>query len=258
LPTATKPLADRVVVVTGCSRRMGIGYATVLRLLDMGASVFAHGWGDHDRHQGLEDDAGGSRAFDLLRAAGQTVAYAETDLALESAPATVIDEARDVFGHVDALVVNHARSGRGELHEITAAEIDAFLRENVRAALLLVQAFAAQHDGRPGGRVVLLTSGQHLDGMPEEVGYAVSKGAIQQATATLSAALSPRGITVNCINPGPTDTGWGIGAEDPAGQMPRGRWGMPDDAARLITWLCTDDADWITGQTINSEGGFLR
>ena len=127
---------------------------------------------------------------------------------------------------------------------------------NVRATLLLVKELALQHDGRPGGRVVLLTSGQHLAGMPREVAYAASKGALHQATATLSAHLIPRGITVNAVNPGPTDTGWDIG--DPAGHMPLGRWGTPEDAARLVGWLCTDDDAWITGQVIDSEGGFVR
>jgi 3-oxoacyl-[acyl-carrier protein] reductase len=106
--------------------------------------------------------------------------------------------------------------------------------------------------------VILMTSGQHLGPMPREVAYAVSKGALQQATSTLADELAGRGITVNTINPGPTDTGWGLAAEDPAELMPQGRWGEPDDAARLIAWLCTDDARWVTGQTINSEGGFRR
>jgi 3-oxoacyl-[acyl-carrier protein] reductase len=93
--------------------------------------------------------------------------------------------------------------------------------------------------------------------MPREVAYAVSKGALQQATATLADELADRGITVNAVNPGPTDTGW-IGDQDPGPQMPYGRWGEPRDAARLIAWLCSDEGRWITGQTINSEGGFRR
>jgi 3-oxoacyl-[acyl-carrier protein] reductase len=94
--------------------------------------------------------------------------------------------------------------------------------------------------------------------MAREVAYAVSKGAIQQATLTLADELADRGITVNAVNPGPTDTGWGIGDQDPTGTMPLGRWGRPDDAARLVSWLCSDEAGWITGQTIDSEGGFRR
>ena len=155
--------------------------------------------------------------------------------------------------------MNHARSGDGRLADLSAGEIDAFLAENVRAALLLVREFAARHDdSRPGGRVVLMTSGQHLAPMGSEVAYAVSKGALQQATLTLADELADRGITVNTVNPGPTDTGWGLADLDPAQRMPFGRWGRPDDAARLVAWLCSDDASWITGQTINSEGGFRR
>jgi 3-oxoacyl-[acyl-carrier protein] reductase len=247
------PLDGRVAVVTGASRRHGIGFAVVQRLCEFGASVLAHGWSAHDATQpwGADPEIGGAYAEAADRL-GRDIAYVERDLGEPKAPAAVLDDAVARFGHVDILVANHARSGLGRLSEITAESIDAFLSENVRATLLLVKAFADLHDGRPGGRVVLLTSGQHLGGMPREVGYAVSKGAEQQATATLAAELIPRGITVNCINPGPTDTGWDIG--DPSGVMPQGRWGRPDDAARLIAWLCTDDARWITGQTINSEG----
>jgi 3-oxoacyl-[acyl-carrier protein] reductase len=236
------PLHGRAALVTGASRRAGIGYAIANRLEELGASVFRHGWSAHDETQPW--------------GAEPRVEHFEADLADPDAAARVMAAARAELGHVDILVANHARSGLGRLEELTAAELDGFLAVNVRATLLLVKALALQHDGRPGGRVVLLTSGQHLAAMPHEVGYAVSKGALHQATATLSAELIPRGITVNTVNPGPTDTGWDIG--DPAGRMPLGRWGTPEDAAWLVGWLCTDDAAWITGQVIDSEGGFVR
>jgi 3-oxoacyl-[acyl-carrier protein] reductase len=153
------------------------------------------------------------------------------------------------------LAVNHARSGDGRLGELTADHIDAFLHENVRAALLLVQEFAAQFEGAAGA-VVLLTSGAHLAPMTGEVAYAVSKGALAVATRTLAEELADRGIRVNTVNPGPTNTGYLDGVE-PA-RMPPGRWGEPDDAARLVVWLCSDDGRWVTGQVIDSEGGFRR
>ena len=220
-----------------------------------GADVFAQGWTPHDAAQAWGADAG---AADALHALGDRVRYAEADFADPDAPRGVVAAACAAFGRVDLLIVNHARSGHGRLADITAPELDAFLHENVRATILLVKEFAAQHDGRPGGRVVLLTSGQHLAPMKREVAYAISKGALHQATRTLADELIDRGITVNTVNPGPTDTGWDISSRDPRPAMPLGRWGEPDDAARLIAWLCSDDAGWITGQVIDSEGGFRR
>lgn len=219
-------------------------------MLDIGASVFIQGWSRHDERQSWGAEPGGTEA--VARELG--VDFLEADFADPGMPAAVVEAA----GPLDILVVNHARSGRGRLDELTAQEIDAFLHENVRAALLLVREFAAQHDSGSGGRVVLLTSGQHLAPMAREVAYAVSKGALQQATLTLADELADRGITVNTVNPGPTDTGWGLAEQDSASAMPFGRWGEPDDAARLVAWLCSDDARWITGQTIDSEGGFRR
>jgi 3-oxoacyl-[acyl-carrier protein] reductase len=143
------------------------------------------------------------------------------------------------------------------LSELTARELDAHLHVNVRASLLLVKEFALQHDGRAGGRIVLFTSGQHLAPMRREIPYAASKGALHQVTATLADELVDHGITVNAVNPGPTDTGWTAGI-DPSPAMPLGRWGQPEDAARLVAWLCSDDGVWITGQVIDSEGGFRR
>ena len=234
----------RAALVTGVSRRAGIGYAIARRLEEAGAHVFTQGWSPHDAAQpwGADDSVAPS---------------IEADFAEPDAPARVVAAARDALGPLDVLVVNHARSGVGRLEDLTAAEIDAFLHENVRASLLLVKEFAAQFEG-DRGRVVLITSGAHLAPMTQELAYAVSKGALAVATSTLADALGDRGVTVNCVNPGPTDTGWGLAEIDPGPRMPAGRWGEPDDAARLVAWLCSDDARWITGQVIDSEGGFRR
>jgi 3-oxoacyl-[acyl-carrier protein] reductase len=248
-------LRGRNALVTGVSRRAGIGYSIARRLLAGGAAVFVQGWTAHDAAQPWGSEPGGTEAV----AAELDVPFAEADFSDPAAPARVVAAAGEAVGPLDILVVNHARSGHGSLAELTPSEIDAFLHENVRAALLLVSEFAARHDdSRGGGRVVLMTSGQHLAPMTGEVAYAVSKGALQQATRTLADELADRAITVNTVNPGPTDTGWGLAERDPARTMPFGRWGQPDDAARLVAWLCGDDAGWITGQTIDSEGGFRR
>ena len=96
--------------------------------------------------------------------------------------------------------------------------------------------------------------------MTGEVAYAASKGALASITKTLAEHLSAQHITVYTINPGPVDTGYVTSEVHEAVRrhFPLGRWGVPDDPARLIAWLATDDAAWITGQVINSEGGFRR
>ena len=215
-------------LVTGVSRRAGIGFAIAERLRATGADVLTQGFGEGD----LPVD------FDA-------------DLADPDAPADLVDAAKPL----DTLVVNHALSELGPLDALTAEQIDAHLHVNVRASLLLVKEFAAQFSGETGS-IVLMTSGSHLGPMTREVAYAVSKGALAVAVKTLSAELADRGIRVNGVNPGPTATGWTEGLEPT--RMPFGRWGEPDDAARLVAWLCSDDGRWVSGQVLDSEGGFRR
>ncbi len=96
--------------------------------------------------------------------------------------------------------------------------------------------------------------------MADTLPYAISKGALHQMTLSLSDALVDRGITVNAVNPGPVDTGWadpGVTAQV-SRAFPAGRWGRPDEVARLVVWLCSADAARLTGQVIDFEGGFRR
>jgi 3-oxoacyl-[acyl-carrier protein] reductase len=260
------PLRGRVAVVTGVSRRAGIGYAIARRLAALGASVFLHQFAPHDRDQPWGADPGGPEAVITGVTAARAeevsgVRHLDLDLSEPGAPERLIDAAGQAFGHLDILVCNHARSGGdGPLGTLTAAMLDAHWAVNTRSAVLLAQAFAAQHDGRPGGRVVFMTSGQDLGPMTGEVAYAASKGALASITRTLADQLAGQAITLNAVNPGPVDTGY---APPEAHELvrrhfPQQRWGVPDDPARLIVWLVTDEAAWITGQVINSEGGFRR
>jgi 3-oxoacyl-[acyl-carrier protein] reductase len=254
-----KPLEGRVAVVTGASRRAGIGVGVARRLVADGASVLVHSWSPYDEEQPWGADAGGPEALvDELQRQGGRAVHVSMDLADPEAPADLVETARRTFGNVDILVANHARSSNQSLEQLTAAEIDLTYAVNTRATLLLIKAFAARHDGRPGGRVVLFTSGQYHGAMPSELPYVASKGALHQLTASLAAHLMPRAITVNCVDPGPNDTGY----PDPSlraavtARIPGGRWGTPMDTARLIAWLVSDEADWVSGQVIASDGGW--
>ncbi len=222
--------------------------------------MFLHSWAPHDAEQPWGADPGGPEALvDELRQAGGRVEHFSADLADSDAPAALISAARKAFGHVDALVVNHARGVNQSLEDLTADELDLSYAVNTRAALLLAQAFAAQHDDTlSGGRVLWMTSGQYHGAMPGELPYIASKAALHELTRTLATHLMPRGITVNCINPGPNDTGY---ADDDlraevSRLSPGGRWSTPADTARLVAWLVSDEADWVTGQTIASDGGW--
>lgn len=259
---STVGLSGRVAVVTGASRRAGIGFAVAAELLAAGASVLVHSWAPHDAAQPWgADPVGDAGIVDLLGGEGPRLRHVAADFADPAAPELVVRAAVDAFGAVDVVVANHARSANAGLAEVTAAELDLTWAVNARASVLLAQAFAAVHDDdRPGGRIILFTSGQHLAPMSQEIPYAVSKGAIHQMTLTLSDALVDRGITVNAVNPGPVDTGWADPAltERVGRALPAGRWGRPDEVARLVRWLASDDSQWITGQVVNAEGGFRR
>ncbi len=260
------PLRGRNALVTGVSRRAGIGYAIARRLAALGASVFLHHYAPHDRDQPWGADPGGPGAVlagvtGVLAGDKARVEQMELDLSVPAAPAQLIGAAAGAFGHLDILVCNHARSGGdGPLGALDAAMLDGHWAVNARSAILLAQAFAAQHDGRPGGRIVFMSSGQDLGPMAGEVAYAASKGALASVTRTLADQLADQAITLNTVNPGPVDTGYAPPAAHEAvrQRFPQGRWGVPDDPARLIAWLVTDEAAWITGQTISTEGGFRR
>lgn len=262
-------LQGRTAVVTGVSRRQGIGFAIASRLARLGAGLVVQHWAPHDADQPWgEDDLG--EVVAALRE--QLVPGAELhdlslDLSAPDAGERLIVDAGNVAGHLDVLVCNHARSGGdGTLLEQTAAMLDAHWAVNTRSTLLATKAFAAQHDGRDGGRVIWMTSGQHSGPMPDEIAYATSKAALAGITPSVAHDLIERGIVLNTVNPGPVNTGYldpdtsdrADRLEDIRAHFPQGRFGAPDDPARLIAWLASDEGRWVVGQVINSEGGFRR
>ncbi|MCX5206958.1 SDR family oxidoreductase [Streptomyces sp. NBC_00237] len=266
-----RPLLGRTALVTGASRRDGIGCAVARRLAAYGASVYLHHHVPHDASQpwgadpeGPEGVAQGVREARSDPAA--VVAHGPGDLSEPTAPAALIaTAAKALGGRLDILVANHALSGGdGTLDEIDAAMLDAHWAIDTRSVILLAQAYArlrAKAPAAPGGRLLMMTSGQDLGGgMPGELAYALAKGALASATRSLATTLADLGVTVNAVNPGPVDTGYLSGSDHAAvaAMFPAGRWGLPDDPARLISWLATDEAAWVTGQVIDSEGGFRR
>jgi 3-oxoacyl-[acyl-carrier protein] reductase len=258
---ATGDLRGRVALVTGVGRKRGIGSAVCLALASRGADVVLSYWKAYDREMpwGSDEDEPGALREEL-RATGVGAEGIEMDLSRSDSAQLLLDAVEEKLGRPSILVNTAAYSTRDGFETLDAEALDAHYAVNVRAMALLCVGFARRYPGGPGGRIVNFSSGQSIGPMQEELAYAATKGAIEAFTRTLAAEVGHKGITVNAINPGPTDTGWMTEElkREIAPKFPSGRIGQPEDAARLVAFLVGDEAAWITGQIIHSEGGFLR
>ncbi|MCP8969555.1 SDR family oxidoreductase [Ectobacillus ponti] len=252
---------NRIALVTGAGRAKGIGAAICRSLADAGMDIFFTYWSSYDAS--MPWGAGQEEPLQLredIRRTGARCEMLELDLSDPAAPGQLMEAVCARLGTPDVLVNNAAYSTSTSYADITAEELDRHYFINVRATALLSAAFARRFEKGNGGRIINLTSGQSLGPMPNEVAYAATKGAVDALTVTLSAELAPKGITVNAVNPGPTDTGW-MTPELQEELLPLfglGRIGLPADAARAVRLLASEDAGWITGQILHSEGGFKR
>jgi 3-oxoacyl-[acyl-carrier protein] reductase len=260
-PPATGDLDGRVALVTGVGRKKGIGSAICRALASRGADVVLSYWKAYDREMpwASDEDEPGALVGEL-RAAGVEAEGVEIDLSLPDSARLLLDAAEERLGRPSILVNTAAYSIRDGFETLDAEALDAHYAVNVRAMALLSVGFARRYPGGPGGRIINFSSGQSLGPMPGELAYIATKGAVEAFTRTLAAEVGHKGITVNAINPGPTDTGWmdEKSRREIMSKFPLGRIGQPEDAARLVAFLASDEAAWITGQIIHSEGGFLR
>ena len=232
------------VLVTGVSRRRGIAAAVTARLRKDGWVVFTTGWRLYDAGMpwGRDDE----QAVDL-----------EDDLSDPEAPARIVAAAESVAGPLTALVNIHTVDTGGGLLDMTPELIDRHVVVSVRATLLLMGEFVRRfRESRPtgGGRIVTFTSRLPQTGA---IAYAASKGAIEWLTVSAATELGGDGITVNAVNPGPTQSGW-MTAEiekEVAARTPLGRVGRPEDAAALVAFLLSTEGGWVNGQVISSDGG---
>ena len=251
-------LTDRVAIVTGVSRRAGIGASIARALAEAGARVFITYYRPYDAAvSGLSDLEGAEAVLATLRTITPYVAGMELDLSRADCAPVLFDAAEAALGPVSILVNNATHSDRDGIDALTAEGLDRHYAVNVRGMALLCAEFVRRWRGGAGGRIINLSSGQGVGPMPGELAYAATKGAVEAFSVSLSAELAPRGITVNAVDPGATDTGW-MSPDLKAAilkQSPLGRIGQPDDAARLIRFLASDEAGWIIGQVIHSRGG---
>ncbi len=255
-------LKGKSILITGVSRPLGIGTTLAKTLADAGANIITHGYSTYDENMHYSDasfDYTTKFIQDLKEKGYNIKKLPSSDLSLLGEAEKVIQDAKNVFGQLDGIILNHAYSVNASLFDWTEEHIDKHMIINVRASMLMSQEFA-KHIGKNGGVITLFTSGQYLGPMVNEIAYATSKEAIRGLSQQLAAAMADLKIRVNCVNPGPTDTGWAVNETytDLLNRFPFKRWGTPDDVAKLVLFLHSDYAQWITGQTIASEGGFQR
>jgi 3-oxoacyl-[acyl-carrier protein] reductase len=259
-PMITGRASRRVAIVTGASRHRGIGAAVCRELARGGVDVFFTHWSPYDQCMpwGAEEEEP-DRLRSELQAFGVRCEHLSTDLSVMDAPQRIMQTVEGALGPA-AILINNATHDDTDapFDQINADTLDAYYQVNMRGTMLLSIEFARRFASQSGGRIINLTSGQGRGPMPGKLAYAATKGAIDAFTVTLAAEVAPRGITVNAVDPGPTDTGWMTEQvkQELLPRFPMGRIGQPEDAARLIAFLASEDAGWITGQIIRSTGGF--
>lgn len=242
-----KSLDNKIALVTGGSR--GIGAAIVKRLAAEGAAVaftYATAAGKaREVKEAVEQNGGKALAIE---------ANNEDAAAIRAAVERTVAE----WGHIDILVNNAGVFIAGPLEQLTLEEIDRTINVNIRAVFLAVQA-AAPHL-REGGRVISIGSclADRVAGENLSL-YAMSKSALSGLTRGLARDLGKRGITVNLVHPGPTDTDMNPANGDHAdGQrrlMAIPEYGSADHVASMVAWLAGEEARSVTSAFLNIDGG---
>ena len=252
----------KIAIVTGVSRLKGIGRAICNELAKKGIDIFFTYWQEYDIQKpwNVESSIDPQLIEDEITKLGVRCNKIELDLSNILSVNKLLDEVENKFGKASILVNNATYSTLTNIDNFSAKELDKHYEVNIRATTLLTIEFIRRFNKEKGGRIINLISGQSLSPMSGEIAYAITKGAVETLTFTLSKEIASKGITINAINPGPTDSGWMSNEvkNELMEMFPMKRIGEPRDAANLIAFLASEDAEWITGQIIHSEGGFKR
>lgn len=250
-------LRDKVAIITGGSR--GIGLACAQRFIAEGAKVVI---------ADIEEDAGEAAVKDIVENGGEAI-FVDCDVSERLDVRNLIAATMDAFGAIDILVNNAGIIIAADFLDLTEEDFDKVLKVNLKGSFLVGQAVARQMvkqieaGGKPGA-IINLSSVNAIFAIPNQVPYSVSKGGVNQLTKVMSQALAPLGIRVNAIGPGSimTDMLATITTDDEArrkvlSRTPMGRIGEPSEIASVAAFLASDDASYITGQTIYPDGGRL-
>ncbi|WP_020670415.1 SDR family oxidoreductase [Amycolatopsis nigrescens] len=237
---------SRVAVITGSSR--GIGRATALRLAAGGAVVIVNY---------RTEEALAKSVVAAIEAEGGRATAVRADAADPAQLRMLLSAAEQHYGGLDVLVHNAAGFVRGPLATATDDDYGHAFSMNAQATFVALR--EAGRCMRDGGRIVFISSAATRLGPPGEALYAASKAAGEQLVRTFAAEVGARGITVNSVLPGPTNTDGFAAASAPVDELiartPLGRLGEPEDIADVVGFLASDAARWVTGQSITVDGG---
>jgi 3-oxoacyl-[acyl-carrier protein] reductase len=241
-------LKGKVALVTGASR--GIGRAIAKRLAESGASVVINYANNAVEAQKV--------VAEIVAAGGQALAI-QADIGHVPDVVRLFDEAIGHFGKLDILVNNAGILFIKSVGATTEAEFDRIFGINVKGTFFACQQAATRL--AEGGRIINFSSSVTARLLPNYGAYAATKGAVEQITRSLAKELGARGITVNTVSPGPTETEMFLTGKTPeelafyAKQSAFGRLGQPQEIAEAVAFLASEAASWISGQNIRVNGG---
>lgn len=244
-----------IVLVTGASRKIGIGAAIALTLAKSGWDVATTLWRPYDATMPWGSTSTEAEAIlDEVRASASRATSIEADLSDPTSPTRIFDFVEAEMGPVSALVMAHCQSVDSDIYTTSVESFDLHYAINARATWLLIQEFGKRYRGGAGnGRIISITSDHTVGNLP----YGASKGAMDRIVLAAAHELKALGVTANIINPGATDTGWMTEELQEAVQQatPLDRVGTPQDCANLVKFLCSKEGGWINGQLLYSNGG---
>ena len=240
-------LNQKVAIVTGASQ--GIGHACAERLVREGARVM------------LVDVR--PEGADAAAALGDAARFFQADVSVKAEVDTMVAATLAAFGRIDILINNAGVTHAADFLDLTEDDFDRVLRINLKSMFLCSQAVARDMVTRQSGCIINMSSVNAELTIPNQIPYVVSKGGVNQLTRVASIGLAQHGIRVNAIGPGTilTELAKQAVLASPEARhtilsrTPLGRCGEPEEIAAIAAFLASDDASYITGQTLYADGG---